>query len=92
VVIGNLLDMFLDPEIEANEAQQTVDFLSAFLARFVHDNNVALVVTCPVGKARDGLLRQFLTSRAQVVLKAERMSGRKPRFVLKKHPAKQISQ
>lgn len=92
VVIGNLLDMFLDPEIEANETQQTVNFLSAFLARFVRDNNVALVVTCPVGKARDGLLRQFLTSRAQVVLKAERMSGRKSRFVLKKHPTKPISQ
>jgi hypothetical protein len=92
VAIANLLDMFLDAEIEPNETKQTVNFLSTFLARFVRENNVALVVTCPAGKVRDDLLRQFLTSRAQVVLKAERQTGRKPNFVLKKHPTKQLSQ
>jgi hypothetical protein len=91
VVVGNLLDMFLDPEIEVNEARQIINFLSTFLARFVRENDVALVVTCPLGKAGDGLLRQFLTSRAQVVLKAERLSGREVKFVLEKHPTKQPS-
>ncbi len=89
VVIANLLDMFMDPEIDLNETKQTVNFLSGFLTRFARENNIALVVTCPTSKdGRDALLRQFLTSRAQVVLKAKR-AGREMIFALEKHPIKQ---
>ena len=92
VVIANLLDLFMDSEIEFNEIRQTVNFLSVFLVRFVRENNVALVVTCPTGKNRDDLLQQFVTSRAQVVLRAVRFGGGKPNFQLRKHPTKQLSQ
>lgn len=87
VVVASLLEMFMDPEIDAKEAKHTVNFLSAFLARFARENDVALVVTCSTRK-NDAALRQFLTSRAQVVLKAERIEH-KTTFVLEKHLAKQ---
>jgi len=88
VVIANFLDMFMDPEIDLKEAKQTVNFLSGSLIRLARENNVAVVLTCPTSKSdREPPLRQFLTSRAQVVLKAERI-GRETAFVLEKHPVK----
>ncbi len=88
VVIAHILSMFTDPDVDLNEAKRTVNFLSGSLARFANENNVAVVATCPLSMdRREALLRQFLTGRAQVVLKAER-SGHQGSFVLEKHPVK----
>ena len=86
VAVASLLGMFLDPDVESKEAKQTVNFLSVFLARFARENNVAVVVTCPTSKnnSETPLLRS-LTSRAQVVLKAE-LTKQAPTFILEKHP------
>jgi len=89
VVISNVLDLFLDSEIDLNEIKHTVNFLSSFLAQLAREKKIALVATCPTQRnSNDVLLRQFLTSRAQVVLKAEQRA-REVRFTLEKHPSKQ---
>jgi len=88
IVIANLLCMFLDADVDFKEAKQTVNFLSAFLARFSYENDVAIAITCPLSKNNhEASLRQFLTSRARVVLKAER-TGQDTTFLLEKHPLK----
>ncbi|OFX15530.1 hypothetical protein A3K71_02490 [archaeon RBG_16_50_20] len=89
VVISNILDLFLDSEVDLKEAKHTVNFLSSFLAQLAREKQIALVATCPTQRnGSDVLLRQFLTGRAQVVLKAEQRV-REVRFTLKKHPSKQ---
>ncbi len=89
VVIANLLDMFLDPDLNLKEAKQIVNFLSGFLVQFARENDLAIIASCRAKKDnRDTYLRQFLASRAQVVLKVER-ANRKLELVLEKHPAKQ---
>jgi len=91
VVVANLLDMFFDPEIDSREAKHTVNFLSAFLARFAREKEIALVIVCPTSEdEREAFLRQFLTSRAQVVLKAEQ-TDYDTTFLLEKHPDKQLA-
>jgi len=88
VVISDLLNLFMDSEVDLKEAKHTVNFLSNFLTQFARENGIALVIACSAHEDRaDAFLRQFVTSRAQVVLKAER-TGCKISFVLKKHPAK----
>ena len=89
VVISNVLDLFLDSEIDLNEIKHTVNFLSSFLAQLAREKKIALVATCPTQRnSNDVLLRQFLTSRAQVVLKAEQRV-REVRFTLEKHSSKE---
>src|SRR3972149_2795310 len=89
VVISNVLDLFLDSEIDLNEIKHTVNFLSGFLVQFAREKKSALVVTCPTQiNGSDVRFRQFLTSRAQVVLKAEQRA-REVRFTLEKHSSKQ---
>jgi RecA/RadA recombinase len=89
VVISNLLDLFMDSEVDLKETKHTVNFLSNFLTQFARENGIALVITCSAHEDHDdAFLRQFLTSRAQIVLKAERR-GRKTTFALEKHPLKQ---
>lgn len=88
VVISNLLDLFTDSEVDLKEAKHAINFLSRFLVQFARENTVALVITCPTHKSdRDSILRQFLVSRAQVVLKVERNAN----FVLEKQPVKQLT-
>jgi hypothetical protein len=83
--------MFIDPEIDLKEAKDTVNFLSGFLATFAREKKIAIVTTCPTNRdERDAFLRQFLTSRAQVVLKAER-TERCTVFALEKHPVTQCA-
>jgi hypothetical protein len=80
----------MDSEVDSKEAKHTVNFLSNFLAQFARENRIALVVSCSMHKDdRDALLRRFLTSRAQVVLKAERHGNYRATFALEKHPFKQ---
>ena len=89
VVVANLLDMFMDPEIDRVEATRTVNFLSGRLARLAREENMVLVVTCPKQKDDcDGALRQFIVNCAHVVLRAE-LIGREPSFVLEKHPTRE---
>jgi hypothetical protein len=89
VVISNVLDLFLDSEIDLNEIKHTVNFLSGCLVQFAREKKIALVVTCPTQiNGSDVRFRQFLTSRAQVVLKAEQRA-REVRFTLEKHSSKQ---
>jgi hypothetical protein len=88
VVVSNLLDLFMDSEIELNEAKHIVNFLSGFLVQFARENRIAIVVTCSgPNDYRSDLLMHFLTSRAQVVLKAE-LHGRETQISLQKHPVK----
>ena len=88
VVISNLLDLFLDSELDLKETKHTVNYLSSSLVRLARESNVALIATCPTRSAdSDILLRQFLTSRAQVVLRTEQRTG-ELRFTLEKHPSK----
>jgi hypothetical protein len=89
VVISSILDLFLDSEVGLKETKHTVNYLSSSLVRLAREKNVALIATCPTRSAgSDVLLRQFLTSRAQVVLRAEQRA-REVRFTLEKHPSKQ---
>jgi hypothetical protein len=89
VVIANLLDMFMDPEIGLTEAKRTISFLSGCLARLAREEDIVLVVTCPKQKDDcDVTLRQFIVNRAHVVLRAERI-GRELIFVLEKHPTRE---
>lgn len=89
VVVSNLLDLFMDSEVDLNETKHTINFLSGFLAKCARENRIALAITCPAHKdSEDDLFRQFLTSRAQIVLRAERR-GRKVVFDIEKHPAKE---
>ena len=89
VVVANLLDMFMDPEIDWAEAKRTINFLSGRLARLAREEDIVLVVTCPKQKDDcDVALRQFMVSRAHVVLRAEQM-GREPSFILEKHPTRE---
>jgi hypothetical protein len=89
VVIANLLDMFMDPEIDLTEAKRTISFLSGCLAQLAREEDIVLVVTCPKQKDdRDIALRQFIVNRAHVVLRAEQM-GRESIFVLEKHPTQE---
>jgi hypothetical protein len=89
VVVANLLDMFMDPDIDRTEATRTINFISGRLVRLTREENIVLVVTCPKQKDDcDIALRQFMMNRAHVVLRAERI-GCKPRFMLEKHPTLQ---
>jgi hypothetical protein len=89
VVVSNLLDLFTDLEVDLNETKHTINFLSGFLAKCVRENRIALVITCAAHEDSEGdLFRQFLTSRAQIVLRAERR-GYKVVFDLEKHPIKE---
>ena len=89
VVISNILDLFLDSEVDFKETKYTVNFLSSALTQLAREKKIAIVVTCPAQRnGNDVLLRQFLTSRAQVVLKAEQ-NAREVRLTLEKHPTKQ---
>jgi hypothetical protein len=85
VAISNLLDLFMDSEIDLKETRSTINFLSNFLSKLARENSIALVATCPTIK-NDTPLLQFLVSRAQVVLKAEQTARC---FTLEKNPAKQ---
>jgi len=85
VVVANLFDMFMDAEIEPAERTETVRLLCCFLARFAAENEIAVVVVST--NMGDGCLRQYLTSRADLVLKAERHHKRSIRFILEKHSA-----
>lgn len=89
VVISNILDLFLDSEVDLKETKYTINFLSGVLTQLAREKKIAIVVTCPAQRNNnDVLLRQFLTSRAQVVLKAEQ-NAREVRLTLEKHPNKQ---
>jgi hypothetical protein len=87
VVVANMLDMFGDPEIDLDEATRMVNFISNFLLRTARERNIAIVVTCSGRDARETTLLQFLTGRAQLVLKAVR----KGRFALEKHSARLVA-
>jgi hypothetical protein len=89
VIISNILDLFMDSEVDLTEIKQAVNFLLNFLTQFARENRIALVVTCSAHKGDcDTFLRQLLTSRAQTVLKTERR-GREANIALEKHPTKQ---
>lgn len=89
VVILGLLNMFEDPELEFNESCQTVNFLSAFLARLAWEHRIALVVACPSRKhVHDDFFQRLIMNRAQLVLKTERL-GDEASFILEKHPTRQ---
>jgi hypothetical protein len=89
VIISNILDLFLDSEVDLKETKHIVNFLSNFLTQLAREKKIALIATCPTQRnGSDVLLRQFLTGRAQVVLKVEQRA-RQVRFTLEKHPSKQ---
>ena len=91
VAISNILDLFLDSEIDEKEAKHTINFLSNFLTQLAREKRVALIVTCPSQRKRsDAALRQFLTSRANIVLRAEQRD-REMKFTLEKHPTKRVA-
>lgn len=88
VVISNVLDLFLDSEVDLDEIKHTVNFLSGFLTQLAREKKIALVVTCPTQRnGGDVRFRQFLTTRAQAVLKIEQRA-RQVRFTLEKHLSK----
>lgn len=88
VTISNILDLFLDSEIDEEEVKHAINFLSNFLAQLARAKRIAVIVTCSAQeKLNAAVLRQFLTSRANVVLRAEQ-HGREMQFTLEKHPTK----
>ena len=89
VVISNILDLFMDSEVDLKETKHTVNFLTSFLVQLAREERIALVATCSTQINRNSaLLHQFLTSRAQVVLRAEQRA-REVHFTVEKHPIKQ---
>ncbi len=87
VVISDVTDLFLDEDLQAEEARSIFSHVTEYLAAFAKEKQIVLLATCHPHKSsrRNLSLKALVCEKANVVTCIRR--GRRGReFVLEKHP------
>ena len=87
VVVSDIAGLYLDKEVQEEEARQVFSQFTTYLQNFVREKQVTLIVTCPPrqNSSRNNYLQALTCERANVVL-ALRKTRHDREFALEKHP------
>lgn len=86
VIISDLAGMFLDKNIQEEEARSVYRQVTAYLSNFVKENQLVLIATCPPHQniPRSQLLQAATYEKANVII-ALKQTKHKREFILEKH-------
>jgi hypothetical protein len=86
VIISDLAGMFLDKNIQDEEARSIYRQVTAYLSNFAKENQLVLIATCPPHQdiPRNELLQATTCEKANVII-ALKQSKHKREFILEKH-------
>jgi hypothetical protein len=87
VVISDIAGLYLDKDVQAEEAKRVFSQLVAYLSSFAEENKLIIIATYPPHhrSRRNGFLHTLAYARANVVISI-RPSKYGQKFVLEKHP------
>ena len=87
VVISDIAELYLDKDVQADEAKRVFSQLTAFLSTFAEENQLIIIATHPLHhpSRRNSFLHTLAYARANVVISI-RPSKYGQEFVLEKHP------
>ncbi len=86
VIISDLAGMFLDKNIQDEEARSIYRQVTTYLSNFAKENQLVLIATCPPHQdiPRNDLLQATTYQKANVII-ALKQSKHKREFILEKH-------
>lgn len=86
VIISDLAGMFLDKNIQEEEARSVYRQVTAYLSNFAKENQLVLIATCPPHQniPRSQLLQAATYEKANVII-ALKQTKHKREFILEKH-------
>jgi len=86
IIISDLAGMFLDKNIQDEEARSVYRQVTAYLSNFAKENQLVLIATCPPHQdmPRSDALQATTCEKANVII-ALRQSKHKREFILEKH-------
>ncbi len=86
-IISDVEGLFLDEDINDEEAKRVFSHVTAYLSKFAEENQLTLITTCPPHRPspRNSHLQAIVCGRANTIINL-RHNKQGPEFVLEKHP------
>ncbi len=87
VIISDIVTMFLNKDIEDDEAKRIYNQVTAYLSKFIKEHEVIVIVTYPpnIDNKRNLHLHALTSGRANVVLSLKQTKYKRE-IILEKHP------